>query len=115
MNEEIIFQISSFYKEKEISIKLSCIDSENENEFGTIVFSDGANKYKFLIEDAKFILPLVALGGGCLLVCGAGLAAPIFDCYRKHKKNWKKFKKCLKDQGITLTVATLICITQCTE
>ena len=94
-------------------ISLVCKDSENENEFGTIVFNDGDNEYNFSIENSKFILPLQALGSGCLLACGIGLAAPIIDCYRKHKHNWKKFKKCLKDQGVTLAATTLTCIAQC--
>lgn len=113
-NEEIVFEVVTHFKDKELRFGLVLKDMDDDQEpFGIILFYEGENKYHFSFEDEKFVLPLNFLGTGCLLKCGIGLVGPIIDCFRTSGKSWKKFKRCLKEQGVTLALGVMICIEEC--
>lgn len=68
-----------------------------------------------LVKDQFSIngLELVATKVSCIVWCGIALAGPIYDCYRKNKKNWKGFLDCLKDQKATVGASLLACLGPC--
>jgi hypothetical protein len=114
MNEEIVFEISTSYKERSIKVSLILKNQEDLDDFGEVFFRESGNEFEFSFSDSNFSFPLSEIQStSCLIVCGVGLAGPILDCYLKSKGNWKRFKKCLKDQGITLASNLLACITNC--
>jgi len=120
MNEEIIFELKTFQKGVQLNVTLTAIDDDNQNPFGSLrylaIYGIKSKELTFAFEDDSIILPgqlSISFSDSCLILCGIALAGPILDCYRKNKKDWIKFKECLKDQGATLTSSAIACLAAC--
>jgi len=94
------------------------------DKFGTLMYkatrADETAIIEFLFDvDGKDLdiklSNFATLKVNCLAVCGLSLVGAVLDCYRKHKHDWSKFKKCMEDQGNTLGTAVVACILGCEQ
>jgi len=118
MQESIFNNLNLGNSGRHVELKVEHI-SDNLSSVKMIIVVQGNEywiEYAFNeIKDQLTISNLEAAGKAikCISLCGLALSGPIYDCYRKNKKNKKNFTQCLKDQKVTLETTLAACLLGC--
>jgi hypothetical protein len=74
-----------------------------------IQYAMDASEDQFIVKN----LNQFATNVSCLALCGIALGGIVYDCYKKNKKNWGGFLKCIKEQNGTIAGGLAACLYPC--